>query len=51
MQAAQPTATALAAPAAPPQLETENSKLKYQCLHLKRAVVEGDEKLAALQAK
>ena len=29
------------------QLETENSKLKYQCAHLKKAVVEGDEKLAA----
>ena len=34
------------------QLEVENSKLKYQCLHLKRAVTEGDEKLAAaLQSK
>lgn len=32
------------------QLEVENSKLAYQCLHLKRAVQEGDEKLAALQA-
>ncbi|KAL4419426.1 hypothetical protein ABPG77_006353 [Micractinium sp. CCAP 211/92] len=31
------------------ELETENSKLKYQALHLKRAVVEADEKLAALQ--
>lgn len=31
------------------QLENENRKLKYQCLHLKKAVVEGDEKLAALQ--
>lgn len=31
------------------QLEAENSKLAYQCLHLKRAVQEGDEKLAALQ--
>ncbi|PSC75985.1 MICAL C-terminal isoform B [Micractinium conductrix] len=30
-------------------LEQENSKLRYQCLHLKRAVTEGDEKLAALQ--
>ncbi len=29
------------------QLETENSKLKYQVKHLKRAVQEGDEKLAA----
>lgn len=31
------------------ELETENSKLKYQSLHLKRAVTEADEKLAALQ--
>ncbi|KAL4444106.1 hypothetical protein ABPG75_011843 [Micractinium tetrahymenae] len=31
------------------ELETENSKLKYQALHLKRAVVEADEKLASLQ--
>lgn len=31
------------------QLEGENGKLKYQCLRLKRAVEEGDEKLAALQ--
>lgn len=30
-------------------LETENSKLKYQVKHLKRAVAESDEKLAALQ--
>mmetsp|Transcript_35454 Transcript_35454/g.63237 ORF Transcript_35454/g.63237 Transcript_35454/m.63237 type:complete len:108 (-) Transcript_35454:1364-1687(-) len=28
-------------------LETENSKLRYQVLHLKRAVEEGDAKLAA----
>lgn len=45
-----PGSPAARLPAARPQLETENSKLKYQCLHLKRAVVEGDEKLAALQA-
>lgn len=32
------------------QLEAENGKLKYQALHLKRAVTEADEKLAALQA-
>lgn len=32
------------------QLESENSKLRYQALHLKRAVAESDEKLAALQA-
>ncbi|PRW50917.1 MICAL C-terminal [Chlorella sorokiniana] len=32
------------------ELESENSKLRYQCLHLKRAVTESDEKLAALQA-
>lgn len=31
------------------ELEGENGKLKYQCLRLKRAVEEGDEKLAALQ--
>ncbi len=37
------------AAAAQKALETENSKLRYQVLHLKRAVVEGDEKLAALQ--
>ena len=36
-------------PPCPAQLEQENSKLRYQCLHLKRAVTEGDEKLAALQ--
>mmetsp|Transcript_1692 Transcript_1692/g.4131 ORF Transcript_1692/g.4131 Transcript_1692/m.4131 type:complete len:109 (+) Transcript_1692:293-619(+) len=28
-------------------LEAENSKLKYQVLHLKRAVAEGDAKVAA----
>ncbi|KAI7842470.1 hypothetical protein COHA_003824 [Chlorella ohadii] len=32
------------------ELESEKSKLQYQCLHLKRAVAESDEKLAALQA-
>lgn len=31
--------------AARTKLEEENSKLKYQIMHLKRAVVEGDEKL------
>ncbi|KAL4855330.1 hypothetical protein ACK3TF_004076 [Chlorella vulgaris] len=31
------------------EVEAENSKLKYQCVHLKKAVTEGDEKLAALQ--
>mgnify|MGYP006973281111 CR=1 FL=1 len=36
------------AAAAQKALETENSKLKYQVLHLKRAVAEGDEKLAAV---
>ncbi|GAB4818391.1 hypothetical protein N2152v2_005437 [Parachlorella kessleri] len=37
------------AAAAQKALETENGKLKYQVLHLKRAVVEGDEKLAAVR--
>lgn len=31
------------------EVEAENSKLKYQCVHLKKAVTEADEKLAALQ--
>lgn len=31
----------------PMQLETDKSKLAYQVLHLKRAVKEADEKLAA----
>ena len=31
------------------QMETENSKLRYQALQLKRAVQEGDAKLAELQ--
>lgn len=30
------------------QAVSENMKLKYQIKHLKRAVVEGDEKLAQL---
>ncbi len=42
-----PTCTRLHPPV---QLESEKSKLQYQCLHLKRAVAESDEKLAALQA-
>ncbi len=32
------------------QLEKENEKLRYQVMHLKRAVRAGDEKIVALTA-
>jgi hypothetical protein len=45
-----PSPAAHPARPAPPrrlQLETENSKLRYQATHLKRALKECDEKLAS----